>query len=795
MLLLVNCFIVMATAILVLAFIQNITRSSYLLALVVTVSAELVIIFQGLSLLTALTSSAVMLSQIVIFFITAITWSVTGRPTLLAPFRLPDGRLVLWPTRDMLKSGPLLVIVAIAVTMGLFILLAICLLSYDEFIDTVLYHYPKIALWKQNRTMFFNWETSRFIRDSRIIGSPPVAEILYLWLFFWLGSIKAINVIDLLAVFPAMLAIYGIVVQLGRSRNAAWLSALIFPSFELVIWNLVHANAVMVLTAFLLAGIHFLKQAEKEGNHHAILLSATSLALAVATKPSVYTLLPFLGILLVLSLIRGTRLHGYRWLRRWIAAGVIALLVVAAPIWIQNLVLFHDPLLISHWGVAEISRNTDPAECAGMNILRNIHARSAPHIALPVIGDALVEPFTEAVLLLGRTLQFDLLSDSCRASSSFTPTAFKPAYSIIYIPLFIMATAATWWINRKWKHRNTLPFWFLLLGFFVLFSSVRPYSETSYRYFAVSAAFFSIILSDLFDLISRRKGLIAVIFGISLLSGGAYLRMQVLESFKSPAGFLSAIGGTDMREPADITLQGILEPGTRSLGVFRSYDAIDIAYFGDDLSRTIYFSDCVSIYRMLTAAEHDYLIYDSTYPDWDFEACLAEYQTPEGNPLRELLANEYTRIYERWNQYRYLLIFRQNESAPLYAAFPPDLPVIIIAGEYQQVIGGGPVAFFQRGTGLDGEEFMFSLRSLADIQAMPVSISFNGQPCAADQLVIIRVYDENYVLLYEDSLPLFSGSLRFTTSLRTGINRVVVDEVCEADSTNPLQINEVLVGE
>ena len=228
--------------------------------------------------------------------------------------------------RDALDDRAVAALAALAVAVHLY-LLVVSLTFPQSLPDTLLYHLPRAALWKQQHAVAYVPDAP----DDRINAFPPVAEIESMASMVLSEGDRYVGLVQLLALAAACIAIVGIARRLGLSRTAALFGALAFATFTVVALQTPTALNDLVVASLLIVCAYFAL-----GSSRAELgLCATALALAVGTKGTAVFALPVLAAFALASQPRS------RW---WSLAGAGAAGLAAGSFWfVLNLVETGDP--------------------------------------------------------------------------------------------------------------------------------------------------------------------------------------------------------------------------------------------------------------------------------------------------------------------------------------------------------------------------------------------------------------------------------------------------------------------
>ena len=323
--------LVVATAALASSCLRLRSTVGFLLAVYLLATTEIVAVSLALSTVRALTRPAVLALVVVAFVLVLVVWLWSERPR---PRLAPLGHAL----HDALDDGVVAALAALAVAVHLY-LFVVGLTFPQSLPDTLLYHLPRAALWKQQHAVAYVLDAP----DNRINAFPPVAEIEAMASMVLGEGDRYVGLVQLLALAAACSAIVGIARRLGLSRSAALFGALAFATFTVVALQTPTALNDLVVASLLIVCAYFALGSSRAE----LCLCATALALGVGTKGTVVFALPVLAAFVLASQPRS------RW---WSLAAAGASGLAAGSFWfVLNLVETGDPR-----GGANFDRGLDP---------------------------------------------------------------------------------------------------------------------------------------------------------------------------------------------------------------------------------------------------------------------------------------------------------------------------------------------------------------------------------------------------------------------------------------------------
>ena len=308
-----------ATAVLAASCLRLRPIVAFLLAAHLIATTEIVAVSLSLSTVHALTRPAMLVVVTLVFGLAVVARlrHPGSRPSLVSL-----GHAV----RDALGDKAVAALAALAVVVHLY-LLVVSLTFPQSLPDTLLYHLPRAALWKQQHAVAYVANAP----DERINAFPPIAEIEAMAAMVLSRSDRYVGVVQLLALAATCVAIVGIARRLGLSRSTALFGALAFATFTVVALQAPTALNDLVVASLLAACAYFALGSSRTE----LALCATALALAVGAKGTAVFALPAFVAFALASQPRS------RW---WSLAAAGAAGLVGGQFWyVLNLIETGDP--------------------------------------------------------------------------------------------------------------------------------------------------------------------------------------------------------------------------------------------------------------------------------------------------------------------------------------------------------------------------------------------------------------------------------------------------------------------
>jgi hypothetical protein len=298
------------TAVLVASCLRLGSPVGFLLATYIVASAELVSVSLLLSTRHWLTRGGLVAALSLVLLGAVASWLLLGRPSP------PPVRAALTELRDALRD-PIVALFAGLTAVSQAYLLAVSLTVPQSLPDTMLYHLPRSALWKQQHAVSYIADVPK----EAVNVFPPNAEIEATATMILSGGDRYVGLVQLVALAFACVAIAGVARRLGFDPRAAVFAGLAYSTFTVVMLQTSTALNDLVVASLLIACVYFALGSA----HGELALGALALALALGTKLTTVLALPALALVVFAS----------QPLRRWALIAVYgAAGIVAGSVWL-----------------------------------------------------------------------------------------------------------------------------------------------------------------------------------------------------------------------------------------------------------------------------------------------------------------------------------------------------------------------------------------------------------------------------------------------------------------------------
>ncbi len=340
MLLLLAATLSAVTALFTAAALRVKGKPAYLLALYLLTAAPLVLCFELLGLARLLNNRAVFLGLQALFALAAgIFWSRRERPHLLGPFTPNLRRLEFSRLGPSMRRHPALWLLALGVDLAYAVNAYLILVVPPNNNDSLYLHMARVVHWLHNGS-FLPYPTTFSLQ----LYYPYNAQALIYWTVLFWGSDQLAGFIQFSAALVTSLGVYAFARLLRAARPQAVFAALLWATLPQVLFQSTTTQNDLAPAAMLLAGVYFLVIALRGVDpRSSLLLAAMGISLALGAKQTVFFILP--GLLAAALLLAWQRRPGaFGLLVRWLPGAALVFLLLGAPLYLQNWIVYHNPM-------------------------------------------------------------------------------------------------------------------------------------------------------------------------------------------------------------------------------------------------------------------------------------------------------------------------------------------------------------------------------------------------------------------------------------------------------------------
>jgi 4-amino-4-deoxy-L-arabinose transferase-like glycosyltransferase len=580
-------------------------KVAYLIGAYLIAYADIVIILELAGLLSAIDRASVLALQILLTAIALLVWQLNARPELFAPFRafrLRELRIQEWLKRGRQYPLPAALILLLAVSVGYVYLRhaeRILVVPPNNW-DSLTYHLSRVGYWLQYKSLF-PWPTT-FLHQTTL---PMNAELGLLWTILWWGTDQLTGFVQWMTIPVIVLAIYGLVRQLGYGRRQAVLAALLWPTLTQVLYQSSTTQNDLVTTSFWVAALYFLFAALRDKEEPYPYLSGLALGLAIGTKGTSLLVLPGLaaGCLLIFWLHR--REAKFKALAsRWIAASLVGVLLFGSFIYVQNMVAFGAPLgpLGGHKGptdLATVDLGSPDLVPTLSSLLRDNVGRYIYQLvdfsAVPFGAGSKINPVKATVFsAVFRLLHIPIENKATVWTAPFTldfigrfnedDSWFGPLGAVMILAVAYQAYLA---VRNREALRLTLAF--IAIGFLLAHSTLQFWFPGNGRYYMVPIALAFPFMADFLD--TRRPWRSAVTSVLVLLGLTVMFNITLTDGVLQRVTWKQVLTGERLTPAwaSEFNYRMVVEniPQSASVGTVSVRDFRDYPFFGEKFTRRL----------------------------------------------------------------------------------------------------------------------------------------------------------------------------------------------------------------
>jgi len=306
------------------AFFRLTKTSSWLIAVYLIVSANIVLTGYIASSFHLLNQHWFFLTLHAVFGVFGwVVWHHIGRPSL-------------WPTSQritLLLGDPALLILFVGILLGYMFVLAQIVLIPQNNIDGLSTHLSRIVYWRQFGTLL-PWPTYMINQ----VVYPVNAQLQTYWTLLFLGSDKLVGSIQWMAALVTALGIFGIARLFHYDARQSAFASLIYLTFPLISLQSSTVQTDVITAAFFILPLYFLLLGLRDDSKSLLYLSAIGIGLGCGVKKSYIVLLPVLVVLAIIAAFHYGR--NTKSILAWSMSLVMGVAVLGAYGYVVNWVYF-----------------------------------------------------------------------------------------------------------------------------------------------------------------------------------------------------------------------------------------------------------------------------------------------------------------------------------------------------------------------------------------------------------------------------------------------------------------------
>lgn len=291
--------------------------------------AQLVLIFEILSLFTAIKEFWVLTANVLFFAISVYFWNEKNRP-----FWSLDCKDFRNRVNNSFKLDKYLMLLYVGFTVSIIASLILCLIMPLTSADAGIYHVARSLFWVlQGSLKHFE------IADVRALCLPINSEILYSWVILFIKKDVFLGLFSFVGYLLSIVSIYNMLGYLGYCmRKKLWV-IFILSSFASVIVQLSGTETDIIIAGLVSSSIFLFWYALKNNKTAPIFMSSLAYALAIGTKTTSIIAIPGVGLFLLALCIIFKKYKPLAW---FLAFGLLNFLIFSSYNYILNFMQFSD---------------------------------------------------------------------------------------------------------------------------------------------------------------------------------------------------------------------------------------------------------------------------------------------------------------------------------------------------------------------------------------------------------------------------------------------------------------------
>ncbi len=804
--LLIALLLLFTTTISILFLLKIKGRVEFILAGYVISNGLIVVMVEILSLLRAITPAFLLFCNLIILLpILYIFWRT--KPQLYDPFKNTSTTI-----KSIFADRLDIFLFAGLIGVGFILFALVNRVFWIEEFDAVVYHVPRIVYWMQHQSLL-PWEES--ILNPRV-AFPFNAEIIELWVTLFWDTDQLIPFVPWFAGIIAVVAVYGLAVQLKFSKQNSLFIAFIFSAMPVVAWQSKLILSHDINTAVeIVAAVYFLLEWQISRRTEHLVLAGSGMGLALGTKLSAFYALPGFAVLVLIFAFSKQHSESLKRKLTFLIYLAIPVILLGSYVYIQNMVYF-DSFLGSSEGlsVPMTFDLSDPRgylhtiQCLGLNIFRNLYY-------LFVAGESKFQLAIASVF--SNIFSFTLIeSNICVAEFPFTfvPTYLPPDRSTGLQAPFILLPGVVYAVFYGIRE-NKKEFWYLLivaLSFLIFHSLTTIWSPLSRRYYTIPFALLFPICIPFLERITQKKLIRYIVLFISVVGYFViYLMYSAFQLTENDVGIFTSQKYSQQVKKESLTpmiyYTDQLIPKDSTVGIIfsRDWGLVEYPVWGQHFTRQLDRGVCEQLHaEEIITADTPFLLVGVECQNW------LDTRIKEADLLYDL-------VFELGSAALYKHPFAELETYQVSSPddFPADDPLISIisAGgsswiQIIPVINRGSVeedGFVKEYLGISKDfeitrvdidtHVHFIVETEQPLKSVIVEVAFSPINWEDNGIYTLQVLNSDYHTIDEAvaELPAGETQISFETFFEFGMNHLLVS-TADQDSVPSLKIDHVYLS-
>jgi hypothetical protein len=327
-------------AVFVLALLRLRGQAASLLAIYLLAVSPVILSFEILGLAHALNRRLLFLGLQAALTLAAYgVWRSHGRPPLLAAFSGELHRPQFHHWWASFRHHPWLWLLALTVDLAYAVNAYLILVVPPNNNDSLYLHMARVARWLHTGS-YLPFATHLTLQ----VYYPFNAQALIYWTVLFWGSDQLAGFVQFSAALASAVGVFALARLLKGSRAQSAFAALLWVTFPQVFFQSTTTQNDLVPAAFMVAGVYFLILGlRNQAPRPHLFLATLGISLALGTKQTSFFLLPGL-VVLVGWLLWPQRAALAPQLLRWLPSATLIFLAFGAGIYLQNFLVYHNPM-------------------------------------------------------------------------------------------------------------------------------------------------------------------------------------------------------------------------------------------------------------------------------------------------------------------------------------------------------------------------------------------------------------------------------------------------------------------
>lgn len=295
---------------------------------------QLILTFELLSILSAITVKGVLLVNIIVLVLSTIFWYRNKKP--LCNFGIIDESKKIYKA---LKKDKVLFFIGICFLIFIVSMLITALFFPIRYGDALGYYLSRCTAWIQNGN-FNHYITT----DTRELIMPINSEITYTWVLLFLKNEIGIGFFPFIFYINSLVVIYNFLGELNFCRRKRLWTIFVYSGLALIHIQSAIPGADLWIGSLILTSIYLFFIASKYKKIHFVYFSTLAYTLAMGTKTTSLIAIPVSFLLLIVISLLYNKENLKKYIGMFFAFGLINFTLFSSYNYILNFIDFKNPI-------------------------------------------------------------------------------------------------------------------------------------------------------------------------------------------------------------------------------------------------------------------------------------------------------------------------------------------------------------------------------------------------------------------------------------------------------------------